>query len=241
MTAIPVRRSTIDFGSTRVFTPTIAALLVAAPTTAAFVGYASDWPASTTALAALLPLNVLVVTQVVATQRACGLWLAFFAVVTLPQLGHFGEHLGQMTQIHMLDAAPPKAHGAVGALDVEWVHFIWNGWVLVGVAILTHRFRSNPWLWVGLVVAAWHMTEHVAIMVDFWRTGVAGDPGLLAKGGAIGGGVDLIRADLHFLYNLAETAPLVAAYAWQLRRNSRTPDRAALIPRLRKGAAAERA
>ena len=55
------------------------------------------------------------------------------------------------------------------------------------------------------------------IMVEFIRSGIAGTPGLLSSGGVIGGGLPLVRPDLHFLYNLVETAPLVLAFIWQLR------------------------
>jgi hypothetical protein len=54
---------------------------------------------------------------------------------------------------------------------------------------------------------------------------VSGTPGLWSQGGAIGGGLPLSRPDLHFLYNIVETAPLVAGFfgqvsqeAWRLRR-----------------------
>src|SRR3712207_8168470 len=46
---------------------------------------------------------------------------------------------------------------------------------------LFRSFRRNPWLWASLPIAIWHLVEHLAIMVDFWDTGKAGDPGLLAR------------------------------------------------------------
>ena len=194
------------------------ALIVAAPAIAAIGVWEGGWSDTTAAAVALAPMWAVIAIQVLSVQRALGVWLAVFTAFTLPQVGHFGEHVGQMVQIHRLDAAPPKAHGAVGTLDIEWVHFLWNGGVLMGVLMLVLRFRRNPWLWVTLGVAAWHMAEHIAIMVDFWSTGKAGDPGLLAKNGAIAGGTSLLRPDLHFLYNLAMTTPLVIALVHQLKR-----------------------
>lgn len=148
-----------------------------------------------------------------------GIWFAFFAALTITQVAHLGEHVAQMTQIHVLDEAPPDAHGIVGQLDIEWVHFIWNSVVLAGVALLLFHFRSNPWLWLTLAIAGWHWGEHLAIMTVFWDTGVPGDPGLLAAGGALAGGLSVTRPDLHFLYNIVETAPLVLAFVYALRRS----------------------
>jgi hypothetical protein len=43
-------------------------------------------------------------------------------------------------------------------------------------------------------------------------------PGLLAQGGAIAGGLPISRPDLHFLYNLVETVPLILGFLWQVQR-----------------------
>lgn len=154
------------------------------------------------------------------TVRHYGTWIAFFLVFMLLQLGHFGEHIAQMVQIHIIGLAPADAHGIVGELDIEWVHFIWNTLVFVAAAVLLSHFGKNPWLWLTAVVAVWHLTEHVAIMSVFWDTGIAGDPGLLSMGGSIFGGLGISRPDLHFLYNVVETLPLVAAYVYALQRAS---------------------
>lgn len=69
------------------------------------------------------------------------------------------------------------------------------------------------------MLAAWHEIEHTVIMFVYLQTGLAGTPGLLARGGLIGGGLPVTRPDLHFLYNLIETAPLVIAFGYQLRRS----------------------
>jgi hypothetical protein len=218
MAALGARLPRTGAFSPRILSPVDLTVIVAAPAFAAIASVEWDWSSGTTATVALLPMYVAVTRQVVAIQRVHGFWLSLFAVVALPQLGHFGEHIGQMAQIHVQDVKPPMAHGAVGTLDVEWVHFIWNSWVLLGVAMLLFHFRKNPWLWACLAIAAWHAAEHVAIMTVYWDTGKAGDPGLLSKGGSIGGGVNLIRPDLHFIYNLLMTAPLMIALVWQLRR-----------------------
>ncbi|MFL5913981.1 MAG: hypothetical protein ACJ768_25885 [Gaiellaceae bacterium] len=211
-------RSTLAIRPPSTITPLLLFAILATPVVVGVAGYAGHWDATATGLAALLPLWALIFPIVYWMNRVYGAWLAFFAVVALPQLGHFGEHTAQMIQIHVQGAAPPAAHGAVGQLDIEWVHFLWNLWVLIGAGILMMHYRRNPWLWATAVIGAWHLAEHVAIMIAYWNTGKPGDPGLLAKGGDIGGGLNIIRPDLHFIYNLAMTVPLMAAFIWQLRR-----------------------
>ena len=137
---------------------------------------------------------------------------AFFAAVVASQIGHVGEHVAQMVQIHVLGLSGPNARGIVGVLDIEWVHFAWNTWILVAVIALVFMRRRDPWLWAAAVLSVWHEAEHAVIMATYLSTGVAGSPGLLARGGALLGGLPLSRPDLHFLYNLVETVPLVVAF-----------------------------
>jgi hypothetical protein len=144
-------------------------------------------------------------------------WIALFYALAATQAGHFLEHVAQMVQIHSLGIPQPQAHGVVGALDLEWVHFIWNSAVLIAVALLVRAYARNGWLWVTLLLAGWHELEHASIMRAFLTTGVVGTPGLLSRGGALAGGLPLTRPELHFLYNLAETAPLVVAFFSQVR------------------------
>ena len=114
--------------------------------------------------------------------------------------------------------AGSHAHGVFGALDIEWVHFAWNTWVGIAGLLLLARFRTNYWLWLTMVIAVWHGFEHAYILSVYLTTGQAGTPGFLARGGAIAGGLPLLRPDLHFLYNLIETAPLVAGFIYQCRQ-----------------------
>jgi hypothetical protein len=180
------------------------------------LGNLQAWPLWGIALAALLPWIPLFTAEIVWTYRHYH-WLALFYVLVVTQGGHFLEHVVQMVQIHMLGLKGLAARGVFGALDIEWVHFIWNTWVLVVVLLLLYRFRKNAWLWATVVLAGWHELEHIVIMAGYLRTHIPGGPGLLARGGLIGGGLPLTRPDLHFLYNLIETTPLVIAFAYQLK------------------------
>ncbi len=147
-------------------------------------------------------------------------WLAFFFVLLIAQSVHFTEHIAQMIQIHLLGLSGMQAHGIIGMLDLEWVHFIFDaGWVPICVYTLFFIFRkSNPWLWVLLPIVTWHALEHIVIMRVYLTTGVVGSPGLLARGGAIAGGLPLTRPDLHFLYNLAEETLILIAYTYQVKQ-----------------------
>jgi hypothetical protein len=144
-------------------------------------------------------------------------WLALLSFLALSQTLHLFEHVAQMIQIHILGLSGPAARGIVGQLDIEWVHFTWNTWVLVALLVLIPRLHANVWLVAAVLLAAWHLTEHAVIMATYLRSGVAGTPGLLAAGGLLGG-LPLARPDLHFLYNLAETVPLLLGWRVELRR-----------------------
>lgn len=175
------------------------------------------WPLWGLVLAALLPWIPLLGAEIAWTYRHYH-WLALFYVLVITQGGHVVEHVAQMIQIHVLSIPGPHAHGIFGALDIEWVHFIWNSWVLVAVVALVIHFPRNPWLWATLILAGWHEAEHLYIIGVYLATGLPGTPGLLARGGLVSGGLPLRRPDLHFLYNVVETTPLVAAFIYQLRR-----------------------
>jgi len=145
-------------------------------------------------------------------------WLALLSFLALSQTTHFFEHVAQMVQIHILGLSGPAARGIVGQLDIEWVHFVWNSWVLLALVILVPRFHVNGWLVAAVVLAGWHLTEHVVIMATYLQSGASGSPGLLAAGGLVGGGVPLTRPDLHFIYNVVETVPLLIGWRLELNR-----------------------
>lgn len=178
------------------------------------------WPLWAAGLAVVLPWLPLFVADVARTYRRYQ-WLALFYTLLVTQTGHFLEHVAQMIQLRLLGLTGPAARGVFGALDVEWVHFVWNTWVIVAVAVLLTRFGPNRWLWLAALLAGWHEIEHLYIFSVYLRTGVAGTPGFLSQGGALGGGLPLSRPDLHFLYNLAETLPLLVGFVLQVRRTAR--------------------
>src|SRR5207245_7205851 len=94
-------------------------------------------------------------------QQSLGLALFFVLVVT--QSAHFIEHAAQMVQIHLLGLHGPQASGIFGMLNTEWVHFLWNSWVLILSTFLMFFFRKNVWLWMLFIFAIWHEIEHIFI------------------------------------------------------------------------------
>src|ERR1700680_1120194 len=53
-------------------------------------------------------------------------WLASFFILLVAQSVHFTEHIAQMVQIHILGLSGSQAHGIIGMLDFEWVHFLFD-------------------------------------------------------------------------------------------------------------------
>lgn len=182
------------------------------------VGLVSSWPLWGVVLAAAVPWGVVVAGEARWLAQEHDVALALFYVLVVSQGGHLLEHVVQVAQVHVLGMAPPDASGVFTALDAEWVHFVWNTWVLAATVPLVLRYRDNRWLWLAAVAAVWHELEHAYLIVGHVVNGTIGDPGLLAGGGALGGGVPVSRIDLHFVYNVIETLPIVIAFAVTLRR-----------------------
>jgi hypothetical protein len=173
------------------------------------------WPLWAVGIATVLPWLPLFTMDVARVMRAYQ-WLALFYVLVVTQTGHFLEHVAQMIQIHLLALTGPDARGIFGTFDIESVHFVWNTWVLVAVAVLLFRYPRNKWLWLAAIFSTWHAIEHAYIFSVYLSTGLSGTPGLLAQGGALFGGLPLTRPDLHFFYNLIETVPLILAFLAQV-------------------------
>lgn len=183
---------------------------------AIILGAMAQWPMWALAvMTALMWLPVLAI-ELTWAYRNYG-WLAFFYLIFISQLGHFGEHLVQMYQIHVLGLPAKMSHGVIGPLDIEWVHVIFNTWVLFGAIVLLTRYPKNKWLWITLIAATWHEIEHLYIITYYIQTGIPGNPGLLSRGGAILGGFNIARPDMHMFYNILETVPLVVAFFVQIR------------------------
>ena len=89
----------------------------------------------------------------------------------------------------------------------------------MAMLVLLHRYGANRWLWLTALFSTWQAVEHAYIFSVYLTTGLSGTPGLLAQGGALDGGLPITRPDLHFVYNLIETIPLIAAFVQQTQRS----------------------
>ncbi|HEY0754781.1 MAG TPA: hypothetical protein VGD98_12530 [Ktedonobacteraceae bacterium] len=145
-------------------------------------------------------------------------WFAFLYLLVIAQFAHMLEHLSQMVELHMLGWVGPKASGIIGFLNTEWVHLLWNSWVLLAAALLLCAYKRNVWLWILFLFAIYHEVEHLYIVSIYVRTGIAGNPGLLAQGGLIGGGLPIKRPDLHAIYAVLEEATLLMIYFGERRK-----------------------
>jgi hypothetical protein len=129
------------------------------------------------------------------------------------QVGHQVEHIVQMFQMHAEGQPPAFAHGLVGRLDLEWVHFGLTATIALVALLALARWPKNPVAWLLMPLALWHLAEHSAILITYLRTGITGTPGILARGGLLNG--PLPRPDLHFLYNAAILLLLIGVWSWE--------------------------
>lgn len=167
------------------------------------------WGVGLLIMAAWLPLVLSVTTTLYKQNR----WLAVLYFLMVVQGAHTIEHLSQMVQIHLLGLSGAKASGIIGILNVEWVHFFWNSWILLMVgALLLYGFRQSKELWMLFIFAIYHEIEHLYLIILYVQTHREGNPGLLARGGLIAGGLPISRPDLHALYAVFEIAMLMVVY-----------------------------
>ena len=114
----------------------------------------------------------------------------FVATVVIQTL-HMVEHVAQVFQKFVLDYS--YAHGLIGSLDLEQVHFTFNlmylgaliyvtlGWLNFGSRVCRYGQEKmlGALLIATVVVQGYHMVEHSARLVQFLNTGLQGTPGLL--------------------------------------------------------------
>lgn len=134
--------------------------------------------------------------------------LAFLAIL---QSGHMVEHVAQFIQwmVHMR-----LAQGIIGEFDLEPIHFGFNGMVLVGISLLCTFYgdvlrerggvAAHRLMVFAMCVETYHMTEHVAKIMQYLETGIQGTPGILGRY------IPLIP--MHFVLNLSTTVPLDTAF-----------------------------
>ena len=139
-------------------------------------------------------------------------WM-FVATVAIQTL-HMAEHIAQVYQKFVLDYS--YAHGLIGALDLEQIHFTFNlmylaalifvtlGWLNFGKRMCRQEKMLGALLVGTVLLQGYHMIEHSARLVQFFNTGLQGTPGL------VGGHFDGVI--FHALMNTAVYIPAVVVF-----------------------------
>lgn len=180
-----------------------------------------------------------------------GVPLAVLGILLAMQGFHTIEHIVQYIQFHWLHWPPKKASGLLSAANAELVHFVWNWTVAIAVGYLVRAsVLRSIWGWLLLAVAVAHTLEHTYLFVQYvdavrtqWAQGTAlsfaqGQPGFFGRHGWLDTTgwqyaptaflcrltpqlVTSTRLDVHFWWNVIETAFLLPAAHVAVRRRSR--------------------
>lgn len=144
-------------------------------------------------------------------------WQRVFLLVVLLQAGHFGEHIIQVIQTFVLHYT--AAHGLIGAgLDTEELHLAFNAALFVAMIALLAGCGFVPRLRqgsggsslvvlfaAGTLLQGYHAAEHIVRLVNYQRTGVSPQLGILGQW------VDLTW--LHFSLVALAFAALLAGFS----------------------------
>jgi hypothetical protein len=137
-----------------------------------------------------------------------------FALTLALQGIHLVEHLAQVMQKFVFHITP--AHGLIGQLDLEQVHFAFNllylgtliyvmlGWLNFGSQVCRNQKLFAAMLIGTVVVQTYHMVEHSVKLVQFLLTGMQGTPGIA--------GMHLDGVIFHALMNTAVFLPVAMVF-----------------------------
>jgi hypothetical protein len=215
------------------------------------------WGATALVLVLLLPAGIV---KWRGDAQRYGRVVMVLSILVTAQGFHTLEHIAQWIQYHILRWPSFVSSGLISSLNAEWVHFVWNWAVLLTVIYLVRGGMHNPWAWLLLAWTTAHTFEHSYMMVRYLLvlqdlralgiTNVAaqGLPGILGRDGWLAsseltqgtficrfpGLTTAIRLDVHFWWNIGETALLLLAGNMHVQRmggrRPRTQDRS-LSPR----------
>jgi len=249
-TALPTRPNTTRFPLFDLLSPrgrmplVIGGLLIGV-----VIGWASMrflaqpmWVAALAAIAILIPVGVLKWRDDAAR---FGRTLMLLSILLTAQGAHTLEHIVQWVQYNILLLPARQSSGIVSPANAEWVHFIWNTWVLIMVLLLVKGGMRNLWagFLLGIVIA--HSIEHtytfvryLQVLEELRQMGITnvtaqGLPGIIGRDGwlarspltqgtilcSLPGLTTAIRLDVHFWWNVIEMTLLVLAGHVFLRRH----------------------
>ena len=192
------------------------------------------WGATVAVLLLLLPVAVL---KWRGDLRRFGVTATVISILLAMQGFHSIEHAAQLIEYHLLNWPMRQSSGLISAANAEWIHFLWNWFVLIVAAYLVWAGMRNPWAWLLLAWSLAHTLEHTYLFVRYLdalselrRMGVPnvpaqGLPGVLGRDGWLAtsaatqgtflcrlpGVTTAVRLDLHFWWNTGETLLMILA------------------------------
>lgn len=192
------------------------------------------WGAAAIVLAALVSAAI---PKWIDDRRRYGTPAMLLCILVLAQGFHWVEHVVQWAQYHLLGWELRAAVGILSPANAEWVHFVWNWLVLVSVIVLMQSGMRGWWAWLLLAWASAHTLEHTYLFVRHLELlgalrqmgvsdvtaqglpGILGQDGWLARSDAtrgtflctLPGLATAPRLDVHFWWNVGETALLLPA------------------------------
>lgn len=193
------------------------------------------WLATVGALALLLPIGVLKWRD---DLRRYGVVVTALSVLLAAQGFHTIEHAAQEFQYYVLRWPAFASSGLISAANAEWVHFVWNWFIVAAVLFLVIKGRMrNVWAWLLLAWALAHSVEHTYMFarylelrgelaqLGFPNLSAQGLPGILGRDGWLArspatqgtflcrlpGITTAPRIDVHWWWNAGEVVLLMAA------------------------------
>jgi hypothetical protein len=165
--------------------------------------------------------------------KVYGASVAVLGMLITVQLLHLLEHGTQMVQFYRLALPAGQSLGLISALNVEWVHFIWN-WLVWGLTLfLVTKGMRNFWAYALLTWATLHSLEHTYLLVRYLQvlselsplglqplTVTQALPGVLGRNGwlalsewcaRVPGLTTAPRSVIHFWWNVGEIVLLLLA------------------------------
>ena len=201
------------------------------------------WAITATVIACWLPVMI---AKWPAELPRLGVVITLLSVLLTTQGLHTLEHVAQWVQNHALFWTLRESNGFLSPLNAEWVHFVWNVYVLTAVFALVFGGMRNPFGWVLLAVAFFHTIEHTYMFVRYQMVlaelqqlnvgGISaqGLPGIFGRDGwlarsqltqdtflcSIPGLTTATRLDVHFWWNVLEMTLLAIAAHLHLRASA---------------------
>jgi hypothetical protein len=169
---------------------------------------------------ALIPWGIIIFIEIEWSYRHFH-WLALFFAMAVVQTIHYSEHCIEIIQYHLFHNPLKDSVAIFTKLNVEYVHFMGDGFLTLGTLLLLWKFPRNPWLYIAFPFQVAHQFEHNFLWSTYQFFGAPpGSPGVLGKNGLVGpdGVYGLVRVDLHWFYNTLYTVPFVMALIFQCKR-----------------------